>query len=63
MIEEKPALGIMPFYIAYDERINELSEAIIRCNDTRKIKAYAFEIVKLCNLIDDVRKNNEDLEV
>lgn len=63
MSKEKPALGIMPFYIVYDERIKELSEAIICCNDTREIKAYAFEIVKLCDLIDNVRKSNEDLGV
>ena len=60
---DKPELGVKPYFVAYDERINELSDAIYRAHDTRKIRKYAFEIIKLCQLIDDIRKSDEDLNI
>ena len=60
---DKPELGIKPYFVAYDERIKELSDAIYRNHDTKQISKYAFEIIKLCQLIDDIRNSNEDLNI
>lgn len=57
MNENKPTLGVKPYYIAAEIRIAELADCIIRHvgdeypADTEHITVWAREIVQQCNLI------------
>ena len=55
-MDERPPLGVSPYYIAIPNRIKELSEAIIRNrNDTNgKIKEWAKEIVLLSDVMEKI---------
>lgn len=53
---EKPPLGIKPYYIAHGERINDLADAIKRTEDINDIRYYVSEMLLCCTLIEDMRK-------
>lgn len=53
---EKPPLGIKPYYIAHGERINDLADAIKRTEDINDIRYYVSEMLLICTLIEDMKK-------
>lgn len=59
MKANKPEIGVKPYYIVAEERIKELSEAIVRSyNDetmTGQIIVWAKEIICQCEILDTVK--------
>ena len=55
----KPPLGIKPYFVAYIERISDIADAIKRTDDVNDIRLYVSEIILLCTLIEDMRKNDQ----
>lgn len=60
---DKPPLGVAPAYICAEQRIAELSEAIVRCLDDKHygiIKIWAKEIYLQADLL--LQMGREDKE-
>lgn len=59
-MENRPPLGIMPYYIAAEDRIADLGEAISRNahepNKRHKIKEWATEIIYQNEMMETMRK-------
>jgi len=62
---EKPALGPKPYFLAHEERIGELAQAIVRQTQrsgslsVSEISTWAFEIQRLTELIIELKEKNE----
>ena len=64
MGEERPALGIKPYYVAIPNRITDLAKAIIRnANETSgKCKEWATEIVLLSDVLEKISNCQQLME-
>ena len=63
--EEKPALGVKPYYVAAWKRIGELVEAIERQyesskGDAKLVEKWAREIQWQCYIIDAIKDGEDD---
>lgn len=62
---EKPPLGVMPEFLFYKQRIDDLTEAISRYNEhprTRNIalmKRWAEEIASICDMLITQKKEGD----
>lgn len=59
--EQKPVLGVKPYYIAAWNRIGELAEAIERQyeipnGDTKLVQKWAAEIGWQCSMIESLKE-------
>ena len=58
--EHKPPLGVIPYWVIAENRIEELANAILRYigekNSVNNIKNYAKEIILYCSLIEKMQE-------